>query len=69
MKLIAQCEMPDEYLSDWFAHLRRFEATHPDCHFEVIVQTGRTVSCKEMIETLKDSGLDIEEVFKRKSAS
>jgi hypothetical protein len=68
MKIIAQCEIPDELAQAWLQHLRDFDAAHRGCKFEVMMQTGRTVPVREMVETLKvEPELTIEEVFLRKS--
>lgn len=67
MKIIAQCEIPDELANEWLQHLRDFDATHRGCHFEVMMQTGRTVSVREMVKALRvEPELTIEQVFKRK---
>ena len=68
MKILAQCEIPDALANAWLQHLRNFDAAHPGCHFEVMIQSGRTVPVREMIETMKVyPELTIEEVFERKS--
>jgi hypothetical protein len=68
MKILAQCDVPDELVNAWLQHLRDFDTAHPGCHFEVMLQTGRTVPVREMIDCLKiDPALTIEEIFERKS--
>jgi hypothetical protein len=70
MKILAQCEIPDKLANAWLQHLREFDAAHPGCHFEVMMQSGRTVPVREMVETLKvQPELSIEEVFRLKQGS
>jgi hypothetical protein len=67
VKIIAQCDIPDKLANAWLQHLRDFDAAHPGCHFEVMMQSGRTVPVREMVESLKvEPELSIEEVFERK---
>jgi hypothetical protein len=67
MKILAQCEIPDELANAWLHHLRDFDAAHPGCRFEVMMQTGPTVPVREMVETLRiNPALTVEEVFERK---
>lgn len=66
MRILAQCVIPDELANAWLQHLREFDAAHKGCSFEVMVQTGRSVPVREMVETLKvDPELSILEVFQR----
>jgi hypothetical protein len=67
MKILAQCEIPDELANAWLQHLRDFDIAHPGCHFEVMMQSGRTVPVREMVESLRvEPELTIEQVFERK---
>jgi hypothetical protein len=68
MKILTQCEIPDHLANAWLQHLRDFDAAHPGCHFEVMMQTGRTVPVREMVAALKvEPALSLEEVFLLKS--
>jgi len=41
---------------------------HPGCHFDIMMQTNRTVPVREMVENLKIyPELTIEEIFIRKT--
>jgi hypothetical protein len=64
MKILAQCDIPDELAQAWAQHLRDFDAAHPGCHFEVMMQTDATVPVREMVEILKVSpALSLVEVY------
>ena len=66
MRILAQCEIPDELANAWLQHLRDFDAAHKGCSFQVMIQTGRSVPVQEMVESLKvDPELSILEVFQR----
>jgi hypothetical protein len=70
MKILAQCEIPDELANAWLQHLRDFDTAHPGCHFEVMMQSGRTVPVREMIAELTVApALTIEQVFARKGGT
>jgi len=51
-------------LNAWLQH----DAMHPGCHFDIMMQTNRTVPVREMVESLKIyPELTIEEIFIRKT--
>jgi hypothetical protein len=53
MKILAQCDVPDELANAWLQHLRDFDAAHPGCHFEVMMTNDAIVPVADMIELLK----------------
>lgn len=69
-RILAQCRVPDELANAWLQHLRDFDAAHPGCHFEVMMQSGRDVPVHEMVETLRvNPELTIQQVFERTKAT
>lgn len=66
VRILVQSRIPHALEHAWLQHLRDFDAAHPDCHFEAMIQTGRTVPVRDMVEMLKvDPELTIEQVFQR----
>lgn len=64
MKILAQCDVPDDLANAWLQHLRDFDTAHPGCHFEVITQTDAIVPVRDMVEILKvNPSLNIVEVY------
>jgi hypothetical protein len=53
MKILAQCDVPDELANAWMQHLRDFDAAHPGCHFEVMLETTAAVPVREMVKMLQ----------------
>jgi hypothetical protein len=64
VKIIAQCEIPDELMNEWLQHLRNFDVEHSGCQFEVLIQTSDMIPVHELVESLKlHPELSIEEIF------
>ena len=38
-KIITQAEIPSELEQAWLQHLRDFDAAHPGCHFQVLMDS------------------------------
>ncbi len=64
MKILAQCDIPDELAQAFLQHLRDFDAAHPRCRFEIMTQTDATVPVREMVEMLQvEPRLNLIEVY------
>lgn len=38
-KIFTRATVPDDLAQAWLQHLRDFDTAHPDCHFEVVLES------------------------------
>jgi hypothetical protein len=52
MKLVVTAELPEELAQDFHQHVRDYDAAHPGCHFEIILDApGLTV--RQLVEAMQ----------------
>ena len=66
MTILTRAHLPDALGQAWLQHLRDFDTTHPECHFEVMVEDSG-IPLHEAVKVLMiDPGLKFMNVVLRK---
>jgi len=65
--IYVKATVPDELAQNWLQHLRDFDATNPNCHFEVVVES-ETKSVGDVMRTIDiNPPLDLQLFARRKT--
>jgi hypothetical protein len=57
--------VPDDLMKEWLQHLRDFDAKHPQCHFQIMVDAP-DIPMDKMIDLVKvDPALDFTTIIER----
>jgi hypothetical protein len=65
VKIFTVAELPAELAQAWLQHLRDFDSTHPDCHFQAFADTPEINMAEAIKMVTITPGLTFEQYFAR----